>query len=115
MDVIIRILCTALSLILILAFNGEMATAEDSMNRQSMELFYLTPVQQKRFESLSPEEQEQLIRNYRDYQRLPQSQREKLKNNYNQWKKNSPEERQKLKKLYEKYKRKAPQRRRHRR
>jgi len=99
----------------ILLLNGKPAAAEDSMNRRSMGLYHLTHVQQKRFESLSPEEQEQLIRNYQDYKRLPQSQRERLKNNYNQWKKMSSEERQKLKKSYDTYKRKSPQKRGHRR
>ena len=100
---------------------GEIAAAEDSINSPPLELFvlaqngYLTPVQQKRFESLSPEEQERVIRNYQKYQRLPQSQRKKLRKNYNQWRKMSPEERQKLKESYEKYKRKPLQKRRHKR
>lgn len=118
---IIRKCCTVISFISIFTLTGEIATAEDSRNSQPIELFvlaqnsYLTPVQQKRFESLSPEEQKRIIRNYRKYQRLPQNQRKKMRNNYNQWQKMSPEERQNLKESYEKYKRKSPQKRRHRR
>lgn len=118
---IIRKFCTVISFISIFTLTGKIATAEDSINSLPMELFvlaqngYLAPVQQKRFESLSPEEQKRIIRNYREYQRLPQSQRKKLRNNYNQWQKMSPEERQKLKGSYEKYKRKSLQNRRRRR
>ncbi len=113
--------CTVISFISIISFTGVMATAEDSINRPPMEMFvlaqngYLTPVQQRRFESLSPEDQERVIRNYRKYQKLPQGQRNKLRKNYNQWKKMSPEEREKLKKSYEKYKRKSLQKRQPRR
>ena len=114
---IIRIIYATVSSILFILLISSFSIAQASMDRLSMEMIYLardghlTTIQQKSFNELTPEEQERIIKNYREYQRLPQGQQRKLKNRYKRWQKMSPGERQKLKRNYKRFKRLPPKKR----
>jgi hypothetical protein len=107
----IRIICATASFILVAALTVATAIAQEPIDRWYLESVYLaqyghlTPVQQRGFEDLPPEDQERIIQNYRRYKQLPQNQRKKLQNRYKKWQQMSPEERQELRKTYEKFKR----------
>ncbi len=56
--------------------------------------------QRTQMDQLSPEEREQVRKNYLRFKKLPPQERERIRKNFHEWQQLSPEEKQKLRERY---------------